>query len=426
VTTLAPAQLGRREFLAWYRRNRALSRFLFDRVRPHAYETRPIPLRMPPVFYEGHLPAFSYTKLVEESLGKPALDPPLQRLFARGIDPSPSEAGGALRARPPAWPSREQVQEFGAKCDAAIEAVLEHEPLEIPGNPRMERAHAVWTILEHEPMHHETFAYILHRMPESDKIRPSDYRAPRDAEHPPLRRVEIPAGIATLGVRRDAIVFAWDNEFEEIRVDVPAFECDAYPVTNRQWMAFVRDGGPIPSFWIEDGGEFKLLGAWETLPMLESAPVWVTNEQARAYAAWCGRRLMTEPEYHRAAFGTPEGAERAYPWGEEPPGAEHGNFDWRSWDVAPAGSYPAGASAFGVHELIGNGWEHTATPFGPLPGFRPHASYEPYSADFFDGKHYVVKGASPVTTRAHIRRSFRNWYYADYPYVYAKFRTVSS
>jgi formylglycine-generating enzyme required for sulfatase activity len=61
----------------------------------------------------------------------------------------------------------------------------------------------------------------------------------------------------------------------------------------------------------------------------------------------------------------------------------------------------------------------------PFEGFEPHASYPQYSADFFDGKHYVVKGASPVTPIAHIRRSFRNWYYGDYPYLYAKFRTVN-
>ena len=425
VTSLASPPFSRQDFLDWYRRNRKLSRFLFDRVRPNAYESRPIPLRNPPVFYEGHLPAFSFNKLCYETLGRPAIDESLQKLFERGIDPAPADASAKAKTQRPGWPEREEVQRFGDACDRAVEDVLLHERLEVPENPSMERAHAVWTILEHEPMHHETFAYILHRMPLEDRIVPDDYRRPRDGEHPQLRRVEIAAGIATLGVRRDAIVFAWDNEFEEQQEHVDAFECDVYPVTNRQWLAFVRDGGPVPSFWVRRDGAFKLLGAWEVLPMLESAPVWVTNEQARAYAEWSGRRLPTEAEYHRAAFGTPHGDERPYPWGDAPPAPAYGNFNWQSWDVAPAGSYPAGQSAFGIHELIGNGWEHTATPFAPLAGFRPHASYAPYSADFFDGKHYVVKGASPVTTTAHIRRSFRNWYYGDYPYVYAKFRTVS-
>ena len=424
MTALAPPRIDRQDFLRWYRANRARSRFLFDRVRPEAYESRPIPLRHPPVFYEGHLPAFSFNKLVYETFGGPPVDEQLQTLFERGIDPSSTDA--AARAQRSTWPVREKVWEFAAKCDAEVENAILDAPLDVPGEPRKERAHTFWTILEHEPMHHETFSYILHRMPFGDKVRPDDYRRPQDADHPPLRRIEIPAGVATLGARREDTLFGWDNEFEERKVDVPAFECDVYPITNREWMAFVRDGGPLPSFWIEDEGRFKLLGAWEILPMLEAAPVWVTNEQARAYASWSGRRVMTEPEYHRAAFGTPSGEERSFPWGEAPPSHVHGNFDFQNWDVAAIGAYPAGTSAFGVAELIGNGWEHTSTPFAPLPGFTPHASYPQYSADFFDDKHYVFKGASPLTPLAHVRRSFRNWFYGDYPYVYAKFRTVSA
>jgi formylglycine-generating enzyme required for sulfatase activity len=423
TTTLAQPRLDQGGFIDWYRRNRLWSRYLFDRVQPHAYLSRPIPLRHPPLFYEGHLPGFSFNKLAYETFGRPPIDLALQTLFERGIDPS--DAAAAAAASRAAWPSRVQVWEFGAKCDAAVEDILCNEPMDVKGDLRKERAHTVWTILEHEPMHHETFSYILHRMPLEDKVRPDNYAQPRDAEHPPARRVEIPAGVATLGARRSEVAFGWDNEFEEHRVEVPRFECDVYPVTNRGWMAFVRDGGPVPSFWVEAGGGFKLLTAWAVLPMLEAAPVWVSSEQARQYASWAGRRVMSEPEFHRAAFGTPQAEEQSYPWGEAAPTRAHGNFDFQSWDVAPAGSYPAGTSAFGVAELIGNGWEHTSTPFTPFEGFEPHPSYPQYSADFFDGKHYVVKGASPVTTIAHIRRSFRNWYYGDYPYLYAKFRTVN-
>ena len=86
------------------------------------------------------------------------------------------------------------------------------------------------------------------------------------------------------------------------------------------------------------------------------------------------------------------------------------------------GSYPSGASAFGVHDLIGNGWEWTSSPFAPFPGFSPMASYPEYSADFFDAAHFVLKGASPATPAAHVRRSFRNWFRPHYPYVYATFR----
>ena len=86
------------------------------------------------------------------------------------------------------------------------------------------------------------------------------------------------------------------------------------------------------------------------------------------------------------------------------------------------GSFPAGASAWGVHDLTGNGWEWTSTPFAGFPGFEVMASYPEYSADFFDGEHYVVKGASPATARGLVRRSFRNWFRPHYPYAYATFR----
>ena len=101
-----------------------------------------------------------------------------------------------------------------------------------------------------------------------------------------------------------------------------------------------------------------------------------------------------------------------------------GVFDFTSWDPEPAGSHPHGASAWGVEDLVGNGWEWTSTPFGPFPGFAPLASYPEYSADFFDEEHFVMKGASPATACELLRPSFRNWFRARYPYVYATFRGV--
>lgn len=151
----------------------------------------------------------------------------------------------------------------------------------------------------------------------------------------------------------------------------------------------------------------------------------MTHQQATAYARWKGRRLPSEAEYHRAAFGTPQSDERAFPWGNAPPGPSRGNFGFARFDPVPIGSYPDGASAWGVNDLVGNGWEWTSTPFAPFPGFEPMASYPQYSVDFFDGAHFVMKGASPVTHERLVRRSFRNWFRPDYPYVYATFRCVS-
>jgi formylglycine-generating enzyme required for sulfatase activity len=146
---------------------------------------------------------------------------------------------------------------------------------------------------------------------------------------------------------------------------------------------------------------------FEALPLPLDWPVYVSHAEASAYARWKGRRLMTEAEFHRASEG-----------------ATPGHADFAGYDPVAAGSFPDTASRWGVHDLIGNGWEWTSTVFAPFPGFAPMASYPEYSADFFDGRHYVMKGASPATARELIRPSFRNWFRGNYPYVYAKFRTV--
>ena len=93
-------------------------------------------------------------------------------------------------------------------------------------------------------------------------------------------------------------------------------------------------------------------------------------------------------------------------------------------DPTPLGAFPEGASAYGVSELLGNGWEWTSSVFKPFDGFRAHPLYEGYSANFFDGQHYVQKGASPRTAACMLRRSFRNWFQPHYRYVYAGFRLV--
>jgi formylglycine-generating enzyme required for sulfatase activity len=161
-------------------------------------------------------------------------------------------------------------------------------------------------------------------------------------------------------------------------------------------------------------------------PLVMDAPVYVTQNEAAAYARWVKKALPAEAQFHRAAYGTRSGRERAFPWGSCDPTLSHGNFDFHYWDPISVNASPAGDSAFGFSQLVGNGWEWTSTVFGPFPGFRAEANYPGYSANFFDGEHYVMKGASPRTAACFLRRSFRNWFRPDYPYVYATFRCVEN
>ncbi len=421
TAALPKASLDRDALAAWYRRNRERSAQLFGLVDPAAYYSRPIPLRHPFAFYEGHLPAFSFLVLNERALQERPLDARLERLFERGIDPSGLDS--ALTHERSDWPAREEIEAFGRRCDDRVLAAIAHAKLVDETVPRLVRGEAAFTVLEHEQMHHETLVYIIHRLAPDMKGRiPQTHH---DTTVPRNEFVEIPAGTATLGARPGAIPFGWDNEFGEVTVHVEAFSVQRYAISNGDYLEFVREGAPMPPFWVERDGELQLRGVFEDLPLPLSWPVYVSNEQARAYAAWRGLRVMTEAEYHRAAYGSPEGETRAYPWGAEAPSALHGNFDFERFDPDPVDAHPAGASAWDVYDLVGNGWEWTSTPFAPFAGFEPMASYPQYSADFFDGKHYVLKGASPVTARELIRPSLRNWFYADYPYAYGKFRCAA-
>ncbi|MFZ1016920.1 MAG: SUMF1/EgtB/PvdO family nonheme iron enzyme [Candidatus Cybelea sp.] len=414
--------IDRASMLQRYRENRKRSARLFGLVHEDAFYDRPIPLRHPFAFYEGHIPAFSYFTLNERSLGEPAVNAAFERLFERGIDPGSRDE--ARRHDRSDWPERDVVAAFAAECDARIERALQSGAIDDPSNPRLVRAQAAWTILEHEEMHHETLLYIIHQLDPSRKQKIAQEH--RDHADPPSPLIHVEGGTATLGALPDEIPFGWDNEFGRTTVDVAAFDIMRYPVTNGAWLRFVAEGGPVPIFWKRRGEAWFLHTSFEEIPLPQSWPVYVTHRQAEAYAAWAGMRLPTEAEYHRAAYGTPEGSELAFPWGTQEPQAQHGNFGMARFDPEPVDAHPDGDSAWGVADLIGNGWEWTSTPFAPLPGFEPMASYPQYSVDFFDGRHYVMKGASPVTARTMIRRSFRNWFFDDYPYMYAKFRCVAA
>jgi len=273
-------------------------------------------------------------------------------------------------------------------------------------------------------MHQETLLYLFHNMPYEQKVKRQSRVALRD-ERVTNDFVGVPDGIVTLGADRSHIGFGWDNEFPQHRVDVDAFQIQRHNVANHEYLEYMNATGvAAPHFWTRKDALWYWRGMFELIPLPDSWPVYVTHDEAVAYARWSGARLPTEAEYHRAAFGTPRGEERLFPWGDELPDPKPGNFGLSSRDPVPVGSYPSGASAWGIHDLVGNGWEWTSTKFAGFAGFEPMPSYPGYSVDFFDGKHYVLKGASPATPRELIRRSFRNWFRPNYPYVYATFRCV--
>lgn len=429
--------------LAWRRTDE-----IFRIVPADEMLAKPIVWRHPFVFYIGHLPAFSWNQIGGAMLHWKSFNSYFDDLFCRGVDPDVDTGDCHWHPDvPDEWPALGTVLKYRDQVRESLLASLDVVWKSGRNHARLRAAGVYAMVLEHEYMHQETLLYMMQELPPEKIIRPR--AAPRYSFQgtTPSHIVKIPRGTASLGARYNELPFGWDNEFSQLSVDVPGFTIDSLPVTNVEYLAFVQSGAygeerywraedwkwkqltdiRHPRNWTERGGVWSCRTLFDSIPLLQAGswPVYVSLAEARAYASWRGKRLPTEAEFHRAAYGGPDGRETRHPWGDADAEPRHGNFDFSSWSPAPAGSRPAGASRWGVHELVGNGWEWTDTAFAPFPGFKPMPSYPDYSRDFFDGKHFVLKGASWATPAGLIRPSFRNWYQAHYPYVFAKFRCVS-
>jgi hypothetical protein len=196
---------------------------------------RPIPERHRIIFYVGHLEAFDWNLLHENVLGLKSFHPEFDRLFAFGIDPV---GGGLPSDQPSDWPSLDVVQDYVGRIRAALDERLADGSLESASLTR--DGFPLDTLLnvaiEHRMMHVETLAYMLHQLPLDQKISPIHLLPPITTSVTP-EMIQIPTGVATLGLRRGNETFGWDNEYEAHPAHVPAFEIDKYEVTNRQYLS---------------------------------------------------------------------------------------------------------------------------------------------------------------------------------------------
>jgi iron(II)-dependent oxidoreductase len=281
---------------------------------------------------------------------------------------------------------------------------------------------------QHEQQHIETML-ATHQLRAGDPLLGPGIPLPpaRSVEHD---AVSVPAGPFVLGVDGSDEPWSLDNERPAHVVDLPAFRIARFPVTNAEWQGFIDDGGydtrrwwsargwahrvaaglARPLFWSADGSR-RRFGIVEEIPPDEPVQH-VCYFEAEAYAAWAGARLPTEQEWEKACVWDPTvGARRRWPWGESSPSPAVANLGGDALRPARVGAYPAGASANGVEQMIGDVWEWTSSGFEPWPGFTPML-YRQYSAPFFGGDYKVLRGGSWAVGGAAIRPSFRNW---DHP-----------
>ena len=367
---------------------------LFDLIAPETLYERPIAERHRLIFYFGHFEAFDWNILARRHAGENAFHPQFDQLFERGIDPEPGKAPADSAND---WPRIDEVLSYKAKTRAWIDGHLGHL------DPKL-----VQMAIEHRHMHAETFAYLLHNLPAEKKRAPE---TPGRIVHnvPQNDMIVIESGVATLGKTSEG--FGWDNEYYAHNVFVPEFRILKFKISNGEYLEFVRDGGPAPNFWSFESGAWMYRGMFETMPLPLDAAVWVTWTQANSYANWRGLSLPSEAQWQRAASFTA-------------PDPVRDNFGYYRWDPTGVDAGSSSGDDGTPAQMIGNGWEWTRDVFAPFDGFSPHPFYPGYSADFFDGRHYVMKGASPRTARVLTRSTFRNWFRPDYPYMYTGFRLV--
>jgi gamma-glutamyl hercynylcysteine S-oxide synthase len=372
-------------------------------------------LLMSPLVWDlGHIAAFEDLWLVHRFAGEEMVRPDLAEVYDAFETPRAGRGDLAFLA------TDESLEYLAAVRERALAAT---ERLGVGDGLLHE------LVIRHEHQHNETMLQTI------SLARMMDYQAPARTATPPgggysgLELVEVPGGPTELGAGPGG--FAYDNERPRHLVELPTFRIGLVPITNGTWRHFAEGGGyqrrewwsdeawhwkeqydiTHPLHWTDDGREWSIHGQE---PLDPDKPVaHVSWFEADAFARAHGLRLPTEAEWERAATWDQEtGATgRRYPWGEEPPGAEHANLDQLAFGPAQVGAYPAGASPAGCLGMLGDVWEWTASEFRGYPGFVAHP-YREYSEVFFGPDYRVLRGGSWATRARVATPTFRNW---DFP-----------
>lgn len=296
--------------------------------------------------------------------------------------------------------------------------------------------------LNHECQHQELMVYDLQHLL-SDVYMPSKRAEPPKCIVPSPSMIQMKGGMYRMGYGGDC--FCYDIELPEHSTYVDDYLLGRFPVTNAEYMQFVKDGG-YSTFenWLSDGWGAvqknkwnspmyweEIDGQWYTIDfrgqrLINPAEpvVHVSFYEADAYARWAGKRLPTEAEWEKAACYDPKSdTKRIYPWGDEPPDSLKCNLlESNIWGCASIGSYPDGSSPAGCEQMIGDVWEWTSSEFVGYRGFK--SAFREYNDKWFTGQK-VLRGGSYGTPSMSIRGSYRNFFRLDERWMFAGFRLAS-
>jgi ergothioneine biosynthesis protein EgtB len=407
----SPAAIGVRSRLATlaerFRDVRAATDGLAAPLSAEDCAAQSMPDASPVKWHLAHTSWFFETFVLEPALaGYRPFHPAFRALFN-----SYYQAVGEPFARPRRGlltrPDLDDVRAYRAHVDRHLSEVLGRGVDE-------ERASVIELGLHHEQQHQELILTDVKHLLAQSPLRPAyrnDLPAASGCGTAPLRWHHHAAGIRGIGAEPAGNAFHFDNEEPRHRVWLGAFELASRPVTQREYLSFVADGGYArPELWLAEGWDavhsqgWRAPGYWEprdgawlefTLgglrPLALDAPVChLSYYEADAYARWAGARLPTEAEWEVAATGR----------------VVDGNFAGRG-GLHPA---PAAGEDDGPAQLFGDVWEWTASPYVAYPGYRPPAgALGEYNGKFMCSQ-LVLRGGSCLTPAGHVRASYRNFF----------------
>jgi ergothioneine biosynthesis protein EgtB len=292
--------------------------------------------------------------------------------------------------------------------------------------------------LHHEQQHQELLAtdikYILSTNPLAPGYLADEQLAKRPEQAlasngsvPPATWLAVPGGIYPVGHQQPG--FSFDNELPVHETLLAPFELQNRLVTNGDFLQFIEAGGYRQfQFWLGEGWDLANRAGWQAplywsqtaegqwlrygptglAPLNLAAPVsHISFYEADAYAQWAGARLPTEAEWETAARyfnATPQGGN----W------LETGHFDPQP--------LPVDADPTQCHQLLGDCWEWTYSPYHPYPGYqRAAGALGEYNGKFMINQ-LVLRGGSCATPESHIRLTYRNFFHADKRWQYTGLR----
>ena len=299
------------------------------------------------------------------------------------------------------------------------------------------------TGFHHECQHQELLVYDLQHLL-AEQYLPVRKNKKNIQENKQKEFVKIKGGIFEMGYNGKE--FSYDIELPEHKTYLEDYEIGIFPITNREYLEFMNDGGyETYKYWLSDGWEKVKSNNWKSPMYWEkiddewyvrdflgirkinpNEPVChVSYYEADAYCKWAGKRLPTEAEWEKAACWNETKQEKTiFPWGNNSPTEENCNLlESYHWGCTEIGTYPSGKSPSGCEQMIGDVWEWTSSEFVGYPGFK--TGFDEYNDKWFTNQK-VLRGGSFGTPKMSIRGSYRNFFRLDERWLFSGFRCVEN